>query len=440
MATQEAVITQSTGAQTFDSTYASARTAANAGDLIQIWADLTDEQILLKDGVDIWVAPGRIIKTSQSVPLILDNDTGYTSPVSVNITGNGVFRNSNDKYRCVAIYNSGSKVTIMCDSIEGIGTDPEDSEWATVHIVNAAKFYLTCNKVSNVNQKAIYFDNEVADININADIIENGEYAGGDVISIKGDGILNANEVICRNNGSCLNHKAGTFIANILKLTSVNEDVESAGTVHLSDGTGTQNLTLFFDEIQNLSKEGGNAVTASEGILNLNGRYIYSKAGLSMDLAADADILVDEIISKTKGININNNPSSGNKKVIIDANIIEGSNGNNGVVKSANGSNYVLRNAKIKNISNSGDSVCIYIDSGSTLTSQTIEIENLILVSGNVSSGKTIFRAGSTAINVKNLGLFVNKAIDEDKIKLEIGLGLDDPDYNYKYIVSTDIS
>ncbi|MGB4853457.1 MAG: hypothetical protein WBQ38_14165, partial [Ignavibacteria bacterium] len=226
----------------------------------------------------------------------------------------------------------------------------------------------------------------------------------------------------------------------ILKLTSVNEDVESAGTVHLSDGTGTQNLTLFFDEIQNLSKEGGNAVTASEGILNLNGRYIYAKGGMSMDLRADADILVDEIISKTKGININNNPSSGNKKVIIDANIIEGSNGNNGVVKSANGSNYVLRNAKIKNISNSGDSVCIYIDSGSTLTSQTIEIENLILVSGNVSSGKTIFRAGSTAINVKNLGLFVNKAIDEDKIKLEIGLGLDDPDYNYKYIVSTDIS
>ena len=260
MVTQTSVVTAATGAVTFYSTYASARTASSAGDLIQIWADLTDEQILLKDGVDIWIAPGRIIKTSQSVPLILDNDTGYTSPVSVNITGNGVFRNSNDKYRCVAIYNSGSKVTIMCDSIEGIGTDPEDSEWATVHIVNAAKFHLTCNKVSNVNQKAIYFDNEVADININADIIENGEYAGGDVISIKGDGILNANEVICRNNGSCLNHKAGTFIANILKLTSVNEDVESAGTVHLSDGTGTQNLTLFFDEIQNLSKEGVNFV------------------------------------------------------------------------------------------------------------------------------------------------------------------------------------
>lgn len=435
MATQEAVITQSTGAQTFDSTYASARTAANAGDLIQIWADLTDEQILLKDGVDIWIAPGRIIKTSNEMPLIIDNITGYTSPVNVNITGNGIFRNSSDKHKCVKITNSGSKITIMCDSIEGIGTDPEDSEWATVHIVNAAKFYLTCNKVSNVNQKAIYFDNEVADININADIIENGEYAGGDVISIKGDGILNANEVICRNNGSCLNHKAGTFIANILKLTSVNEDVESAGTVHLSDGTGTQNLTLFFDEIQNLSKEGGNAVTASEGILNLNGRYIYSKAGLSMDLRADADILVDEIISKTKGINIDNNPSSGNKKVIIDANIIEGSNGNDGVIRSATGSNYVVRNAKIKNTATSSPSIGIYIETGTNTLDQAIELENLIIVTGVDTTDFSLFRDGTTVgIIIKNLGLFVKK--DKNTlVTFAIGTST-----NYKYVVSTDVA
>ena len=435
MATQEAVITQSTGAQTFDSTYASARTAANAGDLIQIWADLTDEQILLKDGVDIWIAPGRIIKTSNEMPLIIDNITGYTSPVNVNITGNGIFRNSSDKHKCVKITNSGSKITIMCDSIEGIGTDPEDSEWATVHIVNAAKFYLTCNKVSNVNQKAIYFDNEVADININVDVIENGEYAGGDVISIKGDGILNANEVICRNNGSCLNHKAGTFIANILKLTSVNEDVESAGTVHLSDGTGTQNLTLFFDEIQNLSKEGGNAVTASEGILNLNGRYIYSKAGLSMDLRADADILVDEIISKTKGININNNPSSGNKKVIIDANIIEGSNGNDGVIRSATGSNYVVRNAKIKNTATSSPSIGIYIETGTNTLDQAIELENLIIVTGVDTTDFSLFRDGTTVgIIIKNLGLFVKK--DKNTlVTFAIGTST-----NYKYVVSTDVA
>lgn len=407
MATQTSVVTAATGAVTFYSTYASARTAANAGDLIQIWADLTDEQILLKDGVDIWIAPGRIIKTSNEMPLIIDNITGYTSPVNVNITGNGIFRNSSDKHKCVKITNSGSKITIMCDSIEGIGTDPEDSEWATVHIVNAAKFHLTCNKVSNVNQKAIYFDNEAADININVDVIENGEYAGGDVISIKGDGILNANEVICRNNGSCLNHKAGTFIANILKLTSVNEDVESAGTVHLSDGTGTQNLTLFFDEIQNLSKEGGNAVTASEGILNLNGRYIYSKAGLSMDLAADADILVDEIISKNKGIKIHNSTST---KIIIDSNLIEGKSPNttSGVITCLTNSNLLLRNAKIRNVGADNNSYGIYIPSTGT---HLVEIENIIVVTfdPDETNNGTIFKAGSS-LNIKNSLVFLNKA------------------------------
>ncbi|MCY7360702.1 MAG: hypothetical protein LH629_01330, partial [Ignavibacteria bacterium] len=72
MATQISLVTAATGALTFYSNYASARTASNAGDLIQIWADLTDEQLLLKDGVDIWIAPGRIIETSQGMPLIID--------------------------------------------------------------------------------------------------------------------------------------------------------------------------------------------------------------------------------------------------------------------------------------------------------------------------------------------------------------------------------
>lgn len=31
------------------------------GDKIQIWANLTNQQILLKDRVDVWIAPGRII-------------------------------------------------------------------------------------------------------------------------------------------------------------------------------------------------------------------------------------------------------------------------------------------------------------------------------------------------------------------------------------------
>lgn len=153
-----------------------------------------------------------------------------------------------------------------------------------------------------------------------------------------------------------------------------------------------------------------------------------------MDLRADADILVDEIISKTKGININNNPSSGNKKVIIDANIIEGSNGNNGVVKSANGSNYVVRNAKIKNTTTSSPSIGIYIESGDA-DDQIIEIENIIIVTGTNTNDFSIFRNGMTnGIAIKNLGLFVKKD-KSSLVTFEVGTST-----NFNYIISLDVT
>jgi hypothetical protein len=433
------VITASTGAVVFYSTYATARTAAGAGDLIQIWADLTDEQILLKDKVDIWIAPGRIIKTTNSEPLIVDNTGGYTTPVEMNITGYGIFINENDKYRCVAISNSGSKVSIECESLEGTGSDPNFDEWATVHIVNASKFYLKCDRIYNKTQKAIYFDNEVADININANIIENGTDDGGDLITKRGTGFLNANQVICNNDGSCLAHKAGNLTANILELINTTSESLSgtSGVVELSGGIGTQNLTLYFDEIENINTIGGDSVKAAEGVINLIGRRIYCASGMSMNLAANADILVNEIISDAKGINIHNGST---QKIIIDSNYIEGYINNDGVIKSASGSNYVLRNAKIKNTSTSGDSVCIYIDLGLVDNDQMIEIENLILVTGNTSTGETIFRDGTHTIDIKNLGLFVNKGIDRTKIILKIGTGTEPIDGNFKYIISSDIT
>ena len=53
--TEVSLKAKSTGALTYYSTYADARSAAGSGDTIQIWADL-DEQIILKDGVDIFIA------------------------------------------------------------------------------------------------------------------------------------------------------------------------------------------------------------------------------------------------------------------------------------------------------------------------------------------------------------------------------------------------
>lgn len=435
MDTEVSVVTASTGAQTFYPTYAAARSAASTGDTIQIWADLYDELILLKDGVDIWVAPGRIIETSVSETLIIDNASGYTSAVNVNITGNGIFRNTSAKYGCIKLVNSNSKVSVICNSLENAADDTTSLEGSNIYIVNSSKFHLRCNRISNANQRAIYFANEVSDININSNLIENGNIEGGDTISIKGYGFLNVNEVICKNEGSCLNFKAGSLIANILKLTTVNNDVQTSGTVELSGGTGTQTLTLYFDEIQNLSSKNGDTVVANEGKIILIGRRIYTIDGKSMDLSADAEISVDEIISDSKGIYIHNGST---QKIIIDSSKIEGSNGIDGVIKSATNSNYVLRNATIKCTDTSSSSVCIFINDGSQ-NSQNIEVENIVLITGNTTSGETILREGNNTLDIKNLGLFVNKGINRAKIILKIGTG-DETGGNFKYIVSTDIS
>lgn len=372
---------------------------------------------------------------SDSAPVILDNDGGYTSAVNVNITGNGVFKNTNEKYGCVKIINKESKISIYCDDLENEGSDPISLEGTTVYIENALKFHLDCGKIINSKQRAIYFEEEVPDVNIRANIIESGDYTGGDAVSFRGIGFLTSNEIICKNDASCLLFRGGSLTANVLKLTTQSSGNASAGTVKMSADSGGQDLTLYFDEIQNLNINGGDAVSANYGNINLIGRRIFSTDGLSMDLASNANILVDEIISETNGINIHNDSST---KIIIDSNKIEGSNGNDGVIRSSTGSNYLLRNAKIKNLISTGDSVCIFIENGSQ-NSQSIEIENIILVTGNTSTGKPIYRDGSNTIEIKNLGLFVNKAIDRDKIILIIGTG-DEIGGNFKYIISPDVS
>jgi hypothetical protein len=157
---------------------------------------------------------------------------------------------------------------------------------------------------------------------------------------------------------------------------------------------------------------------------------------MSVDLSnivISALIQCDEIISGTKGINISNS----DEQVIIDANFIEGSNGNDGVIKCNNSTNLILRNAKIKNTytgSSSPYSLGIYITDNNT--NQMIELENIIIVTGTTSNDFSIFRDGSTNIDIRNLGLFVKKAISNN-ITLKIGTGISG---NFKYIISNDIT
>jgi hypothetical protein len=50
-------------------TYGEAREDAESGDLIQIRADLNEQQIVLLDGVDIWILPGVVVSNSSDATI-----------------------------------------------------------------------------------------------------------------------------------------------------------------------------------------------------------------------------------------------------------------------------------------------------------------------------------------------------------------------------------
>jgi len=450
MATEVSVVNSSSGVPTFYSTYAAARTAASDGDLIQVWANLTNDQILLKNNVDVWIAPARVIDMTTDMPTVQDDGS-----VTCNIYGYGIIKNSyhtstsGDHYECIRITNSSSKVSIQCDYIEGIGriynSGIDANEGVSILIeglYSSQSFRLQCNKVINQNNSAIVFRNADVftpenEINLNVKTVQSGisgvSGSGRTAVELAGKGFVSINEVICPVKGSCLVHKAGNIIANIIKLTTSDA---SEPAVWVGDGDESQDLKLYFNEIKNINTTSGDAVRVTQGIVNIIGRKIYSSKGLSLDLKEDiisAYFQCNEINSGTKGINLYNH----NEAVVIQANFIEGSNGHYGVIYCDAHTNMVLRNAKLRNTSTSGStpySVGIYINASSY--EQFFTIDNVVLITGNTSTGQTMFFpvTGAEPTIVKNLGLFVNKNIESD-IGIEIGTAA-----KFKYIQSSDIS
>lgn len=114
-----------------------------------------------------------------------------------------------------------------------------------------------------------------------------------------------------------------------------------------------------------------------------------------------------------------------------------------GVIFTSN-ANAVLKNAKINNTYTGTDvaAVGIFVSGDDRIPSF-----NNLKVSINLShlTNNSVFYPGGG--NIRNYGLFVNKAIDEDemssnRIILLIGTGLNpsSPEtYNYQYIVDTEI-
>jgi len=431
MATEVSVLDKY-GETTYYSNYADARRDIINSEiehpLVQIWADL-DEQIILLDEADIWIAPGVTISNS-SGDTITDNNVA----VKCNISGYGNLTQTSTGFYAVCNFtNSNSKVSVKCDIIEN-----ESAGQACVSS-SAKKFHLECNLVYGKSHGAVYLNNNNSDdININAEKVITGQItelsSGTTAIISRGNGFIHVNEILCRNLGHCLSHREGEITANIKKLTTKMNIANAIAAVHLDQGTGTQKLILYFDEILNFngSFNSGIGIHLHEGTGIFIGRKVFSEneEAINMfDNNTKGYFNCKELISLIKSaIKIDSN----NEQILIKSEYIEGF-GFTGSLYLQNDANLLLKNAKIINKDNTSNSKCIVLEKPDTLL-PNLTLNNIKAVTGNTSIGTIIFQAGFTGISIKNYGFFANKSLDTG-ISLVIG-----DTSNFIFIVSTDLN
>ncbi len=248
MATEVSLRDIETGIPEFYSTYGAARSAAGTGDVISIYANLT-EQIILLDGVDVYIDPGTELNYSGDGPTITDND----DPCKCNITGGGTIKNSysgTTKRECIKISDPSSEVNIECYIIDGVGENNSTLEGSSVDVSAAAKFRLISTKVYNQFNTAIRIS-DCDDVFLNIRTVESGTpsspNAGSPVLSLEGTGSVYINELLCTGYGSCLNHKDRVIGATINKLKTFLPAGETpsttAPTILLDAGTGTDEFS-----------------------------------------------------------------------------------------------------------------------------------------------------------------------------------------------------
>jgi hypothetical protein len=439
-------------------TYADARANAVSGDLIQIRADL-NEQIVLLDGVDIWIMPGVIVNNS-SGNTITDINIDTSLEVHCKIYGYGKIVNTGT-HSCVFINHVDSELSIECDYIENIGSSLTS---ICIEIFNAHKFHLLCNRVSSQKGVAIWlgrYDTTthtllgfIEDVNLNVSKVETGVTGFGSTAFISlCNGFIKINEIAALyNRGHCFSHRAGDVIARIKKMTTVMiSSLGGISTVHTSQGTSDKKLVLYFDEI--INKFGSSTVNASLCIEHHQGTGIFIGRKINTITNSNLDSIAIQISREAvndlpKGyVKINEIICTGgtamvlndfNEQITIDANYIE-SNGSV-VIYSAGSSteraNFFIRNAKIKNKSASPSAKGILFQNVHPIAT----LSNVKIVSGS-DDGSNIYLADGNSIDVYNYGLFGNEGINPEKINLKIGTWTEpEEDYNYQCIISSDLN
>ncbi|MEO6694281.1 MAG: hypothetical protein ABIY50_09960 [Ignavibacteria bacterium] len=241
-------------------TYTTARIDAVSGDLIQIRSDL-NEQIVLKNGVDIWIMPGVVVNNTSGITIV-DVVSGTFQEVHCKIYGEGIIKNTGG-YSGIFINNSSSELSIECDYIEG--TSSGTSLFRTIYISQASRFDLKCNYIlsKSVALQLGTFGggsvfNVVQDANINVLKVETGDSNStiiGTSIVTYSNGFMKINEILCKNRGHCVLHVAGSMLARIGKATTVRANLNFESTINIGQPgqtNGTEKLIMYFDEILSL--------------------------------------------------------------------------------------------------------------------------------------------------------------------------------------------
>lgn len=386
-------------------------------------------------------------------PTIIDNGVG----VECSIYGLGIIKNSFDndsnRYECIKITSLNTKLSVECDYIEGLGgTSPDTIQGPCISALGS-KFHLKCNKIFNMNNGAVIigsFSNVVSDINLKiAQIItglEDTPNTGTTAVILFGNGFVKVDQIICRNLGHCFSVRAGSILAFIKKCINFRNRSNVVSTIHVpkpNQGSDTQKLVLYFDEIlslhgTNTNDFSGVAIDLSGGTGIFIGRRVFSTDAFGIEINgvnAKGYIKCDEVISEKYsaiGLNLFTN------QITLDINYVEGNNsdGDGGAIFSFDAANFVMKNATIKN-KNTGSSAkgMGLFRNGATGPMPIVELNNLKII----SNGAVIFYNSSPAINIKNYGLF-GTIVPGTNVSLKIGPKPGETGYNYQCIIDPDLN
>ena len=440
------------GAVTYYSSYLAARTdiinSIIPHPLIQIWANL-NEQIVLLDGVDVWIAPGVTI-TNSANDTIVDNKAGfYTDSVDCKIFGFGSIKNTGVK-SCIKIINSGSKISVECNCVHAMLS-------LAVYVLPSEKFHLKCNYVYSQNFQAIRIGEFaqtgiVNDVNLNIIKVETGELgnfsSGTTAVSTRGNGYIKFDKIVCNNLGHCLSHQEVSVIAIIRKLLTTANRSGAIAALHvpgIPQGSEDQNLIIYCDEVTSWAgssnTSSGVSVEFTGGSLSLFARKLYSKNLYGFTCGGNIQkglICCNEIISVS---NYPLNIANYNTEVTIIANFVIGNHqptvGNPLIVYLFGTTSIIpkcsIKNAYLRNLNSSSDAKGIYFENIYSI----LTLKNAKIVSGS-DFGSNIFLSNGNSIDIFNMGWFGNADIDQSKIIQKIGVGTSntDPIYNYQTIIS----